>query len=105
VRIGLKTTRKPTFYLRIMTKTKTQEIILELKNQLSEIPETEEFRQKREKLESKITSYEIMSTPAANDFLNKILEEKKQLLPEQGIFSFAQILAREQADALKQTQE
>ncbi|CAG8824572.1 18920_t:CDS:2 [Racocetra persica] len=79
-----------------MPRTLTQETILELKNQLSALPDTEEFREKREKLEVKITSYEIVSTPAAIDFLKDILETKKKLLPKQGIFSFAQILTREQ---------
>ena len=79
-----------------MLKNQTQETILELKKQLSEMPDEENFREKREKLEVKITSHEIMSTPAANDFLKDLLEEKKKLLPEQGIFSFAQILTREQ---------
>ena len=37
-----------------------------------------------------------MATPAANDFLKDILAERKKLLPSQGVFSFAQILTREQ---------
>jgi hypothetical protein len=79
-----------------MSKNQNQETILELKKKLAETPDTENFRQKREKLEVKITSFEIMSTPAANDFLKDLLKEKKKLLPEQGFFSFAQILTREQ---------
>jgi len=73
-----------------------KETILELKNQLTTIPTTEEFQTEREKIKTKITTYEIMATPAANDFLNDILAERKKLLPAHGIFSFAQILTREQ---------
>jgi len=62
-----------------MQKT-SKEIILELKKQLTKIPEGENFCQEREKLEIKITSYEIMSTPAAYDFLNDLLEKNKKLL-------------------------
>jgi hypothetical protein len=79
-----------------MPKNNCQEKILKLKKQLSKISDAENCREKREKLEITITAYEIMSTPAANDFLNDILEEKKKLLSQQGIFSFAQILTREQ---------
>jgi hypothetical protein len=73
-----------------------KETILELKSQLATTPPTEDFHAEREKIKTKITSYEIMATPAANDFLNDILAERKKLLPSQGIFSFVQILAREQ---------
>lgn len=80
-----------------MPENNHRKTILELKKQLSEIPTTTDFfRKEREKLEVKITACEIMSTPAANDFLKDLLEEKKKLLPEQGFFSFAQILTREQ---------
>jgi hypothetical protein len=66
-----------------MTKKENQNLkttILELKKKLSEIPNEEKFRPEREKLEIRITGYEIMSTPAAYDFLNDILEKNKKLL-------------------------
>ena len=66
-----------------MTKKENQNLkttILELKKKLSGIPNEEKFRSEREKLEIRITGYEIMSTPAAYDFLNDILEKNKNLL-------------------------
>ena len=73
-----------------------KETICELKNQLATIPATENFATEREKIKTKITAYEIMATPAANDFLKDILAERKELLPRHSIFSFTQILTREQ---------